>query len=149
MRVATPRPAKRWIARASAGEAQPEAPKAAPKAKPKPKPKALPESINEDIIPGLKEALRETTSDLQLDFEDNQLCGTFVSMKNQAAYNFWAFFPDGTLEGQRGFAVSAYGQPPSTVEPFMVDEKRITPELVVFWIAKRLKAQKSPLVGTN
>eukprot|EP00963_Diacronema_lutheri_P002340 scaffold155_cov347-Pavlova_lutheri.AAC.19 len=148
-RAASPRWTRRVRTRAAADEPAPAKTDAAPKAKPKPKPKTLPETMEEDIIPGLKEVLSETTADLKLEFDDNQLCGTFVSLRNESAYNFWTFFPDGTLEGQRGFAISAYGQPPSIVEPFMVDEKKITPQLVIFWIAKRLKAQKAALKGTN
>lgn len=149
MRTTSPRWTRRVRTRASAEESAPAKKDAPPKPKPKPKPKTLAESMNEDIIPGLKEVLGDTTADLELEFEDNQLCGTFVSLRNESAYNFWTFFPDGTLDGQRGFAIAAYGQPPSIVEPFMVDEKKITPQLVIFWISKRLRAQKSALKGTN
>lgn len=43
--------------------------------------------------------------------------------------------------GARGFSLSSYGSEVSTVEPFLVDEKRITAKLVIFWIEKRLAAQ--------
>lgn len=29
----------------------------------------------------------------------------------------------------------------STIEPFLIDEKRITPQYVVFWVYKRLAGQ--------
>ena len=46
------------------------------------------------------------------------------------------------LSGSRGFALASYNAQPSTVEPFLVDERKVTPDLVVFWIRKRLFAQK-------
>ncbi|CAN1127938.1 hypothetical protein LINPERHAP2_LOCUS4331 [Linum perenne] len=95
------------------------------KAKPKPKPaakapvKPLPQLMEEEVIPLLKSTLQvqDDISQLQLSFQDN------------------------TLEGSRGFSLSSYGQGPSTVEPFLIDEKKITAKHVVFWVEKRLAAQ--------
>jgi len=126
------------------------APKAAAKAAPKAKKKAkapekpLPEAMAEDIIPQLQKTLEEEgVEHIKLLFVDNQLRGSF--MNNNIPYNFWAYFPDGSLTGQRGWSMSSHGYPPSTVEPFIIDEKRITSEVVVFWVTKRLAAQKSNL----
>ncbi|GBG91089.1 hypothetical protein CBR_g51823 [Chara braunii] len=69
-----------------------------------------------------------------------KLTGSFV--KGLIPYTFNVYFPDGKFEGARGFSVSSVGRPPSTVEPFMIDERKVTPELVVFWVMKRLYAQK-------
>ncbi|MCO5558192.1 hypothetical protein L7F22_011771 [Adiantum nelumboides] len=117
-------------------------PKATPAAKPAKKvEKPYPQVITEDVIPRVKSHLQkeEGVSDINLVFEDNQLEGSFL--KSGIVYTFWAFFPDGKLEGARGFSVSSHGSPPSTVEPFLIDEKRITADLLVFWILKRLAAQ--------
>ena len=43
--------------------------------------------------------------------------------------------------GPKGFSLSSYGSGSSTVEPFLIDEKKITPKHVVFWVVKRLAAQ--------
>lgn len=43
--------------------------------------------------------------------------------------------------GPKGFSLSSYGSEASTVEPFLVDEKKITAKHVVFWVEKRLAAQ--------
>ncbi|MCO5597704.1 hypothetical protein L7F22_051785 [Adiantum nelumboides] len=117
-------------------------PKAAPAAKPAKKvEKPYPQVITEDVIPRVKSHLQkeEGVSDINLVFEDNQLEGSFL--KSGIVYTFWAFFTDGKLEGARGFSVSSHGSTPSTVEPFLIDEKRITADLLVFWILKRLAAQ--------
>ncbi|KAK3025823.1 hypothetical protein RJ639_028240 [Escallonia herrerae] len=68
-----------------------------------------------------------------------QLEGSFLKKGNP--YLFWAFFPDGDLTGPKGFSLSSYRSGPSTVEPFLVDEKKITAKHVVFWVEKRLAAQ--------
>ena len=43
--------------------------------------------------------------------------------------------------GPKGFSLSSYGSGASTVEPFLIDEKKITARHVVFWVEKRLAAQ--------
>ncbi|XVF21215.1 hypothetical protein REPUB_Repub12eG0071500 [Reevesia pubescens] len=122
--------------------------KAAPKEAPaRPKPaanapaKSLPELMAEDVIPSLKSILeaQDDLSEIELSFQDNKLEGSFL--KKGCPYSFWAFFPDGALTGPKGFSLSSYGLGPSTVEPFLVDEKKITAKHVVFWVEKRLAAQ--------
>ncbi|KAF3444214.1 hypothetical protein FNV43_RR13904 [Rhamnella rubrinervis] len=118
-------------------KAAPAKPKAPSKAPAKP----LPQMMNEDVIPSLKSILesQEDVSDIELSFQDNRLEGSFL--KKGVSYSFWAFFPNGVLTGPKGFALSSYGSGASTVEPFLIDEKRITAKHVVFWVEKRLAAQ--------
>ncbi|OMO89514.1 hypothetical protein COLO4_19719 [Corchorus olitorius] len=135
--------AEKKTAAAGGNEEAKAAPKAAA-AKPKPAKaaaKPLPKMMEEDIIPSLKAILeaQDDLSELQLSFQDNKLEGSF--MKKGFPYSFWAFFPDGALTGPKGFSLSSYGSGPSTVEPFLVDEKKITARHVVFWVEKRLAAQ--------
>ncbi|XP_057773692.1 uncharacterized protein LOC130992990 isoform X2 [Salvia miltiorrhiza] len=84
-------------------DATAETSKPEPKAKAKPKPKvaakALPEMMEEDVIPSLKATLeaQQDISELELSFNENKLEGSFV--KKEIPYSFWAFFPDGTLNG--------------------------------------------------
>ncbi|KAK4847097.1 hypothetical protein QYF36_025504 [Acer negundo] len=122
--------------------------KEAPPAKPKPSAKAakapvkpLPQLMEEEVIPSLKATLetQKELSDIELSFQDNKLEGSFT--KKSIGYSFWAFFPTGVLTGPKGFSLSSYGQGASTVEPFLVDEKKITARQIVFWVEKRLAAQ--------
>ncbi|XP_071738031.1 uncharacterized protein [Rutidosis leptorrhynchoides] len=114
--------------------------------KPKPKPpakapvKPLPEMMEEDVIPSLRSILetQEDISELELFFEDNKLEGSFL--KKDIPHSFWALFPDG-INGPKGFSLSSYGSTASNVEPFLVDEKKVTAKLLVFWVEKRLAAQ--------
>uniref|UniRef100_A0ACD5YXP8 Uncharacterized protein n=1 Tax=Avena sativa TaxID=4498 RepID=A0ACD5YXP8_AVESA len=124
----------------AAAEAKPAAKPAAAKPK-KAAPKPLPEMMQEEIIPPLKTALEaeEDVSQVELSFQNNTLEGSFV--KEEVPYYFWAFFPQGDLSGPKGFAMTSYSMEVSTIEPFLIDEKRITPKYVVFWVYKRLAGQ--------
>ncbi|KAL3653218.1 hypothetical protein CASFOL_002899 [Castilleja foliolosa] len=117
-----------------------EKPKAAV-AKAKAPAKPLPQLMEDDVIPSLKATLQaqQHISDLQLSFSDNKLEGSFLN--KGIPYSFWAFFSDGTITGPKGFAISSYGSEVSTVEPFLVDERKPTAKHVVFWVEKRLAAQ--------
>ncbi|WJX92561.1 hypothetical protein P8452_74185 [Trifolium repens] len=112
--------------------------KKAPPAKAPVKP--LPQMMEEDVIPSLKAILeaQQDLSDLQLVFQDNKLEGSFSKKGNP--YSFWAFFPTGLI-GPKGFSLASYNSGASTVEPFLVDEKKVTAKLIVFWVEKRLAAQ--------
>ncbi|MED6217986.1 hypothetical protein PIB30_022741 [Stylosanthes scabra] len=123
-------------------EVKAEASKAEPAKKPPAKApaKPLPQMMEEDVIPSLKEILeaQEDLSDLELFFKDNKLEGSFLKKGNP--YSFWAFFPTG-INGPKGFSLSSYNSGASTVEPFLVDEKKVTAKLIIFWVEKRLAAQ--------
>ncbi|XP_010942523.1 uncharacterized protein [Elaeis guineensis] len=115
--------------------------KKAPEKPKKPLPKPLPQLMEEDLIPSLKATLeaQEDVSQIELSFRDNRLEGSFL--QKDIPYNFWAFFPNGELTGPKAFSLSSYGYEASTVEPFLIDERRVSAQLVVFWIRKRLAAQ--------
>ncbi|XP_042402194.1 uncharacterized protein LOC121992107 [Zingiber officinale] len=108
----------------------------------KPPAKSLPEMMEEEVIPALKKTLeaQEDISDIDISFQDKKLEGSFLK-NNGVPYSFWAFFPDGVLTGPKGFSLSSYGSGVSTVEPFLIDERRIAGKQVVFWVRKRLAAQ--------
>lgn len=131
--------AKKAVEKAKATEAP--AAKAAP-ARPKKAPvKPLPQMMEDDVIPSLRATLeaQDDISQIELSFDSNRLEGSFF--KKDIPYYFWAFFPDGALSGPKGFSLSSHGSEASTVEPFLVDERKITDKLLVFWVEKRLAAQ--------
>ncbi|XP_058198686.1 uncharacterized protein LOC131314198 [Rhododendron vialii] len=121
----------------TADEALPSKPKRPAKVPAKP----LPELMEEDVIPSLRAVLeaQDDISGLELSFGDNRLEGFFE--KKGIPFSFWAFFPNGDLIGPKGFSLSSYGSGVSTVEPFLILEKKITAKHVVFWVEKRLAAQ--------
>ena len=116
--------------------------KGAAKGKKKKTMMALPEFM-EEVIPRLKAELAEDGVKMDdLQFVDRQLRGVYAG----GLYTFWVFFPEGNLTGMKGWSFERFGiQVPSTVEPFINDEKFITPELFIFWVRKRLKAYKTDI----
>ena len=55
---------------------------------------------------------------------------------------FNIYFPDEDIKGQKAFSSSTYGNAPSTIESFMIDERRVNLELLVMYTIQRLNAQK-------
>ncbi|KAL9397486.1 hypothetical protein Peur_011739 [Populus x canadensis] len=80
--------------------------------------KPLSQLMEEDVIPSLEATLeaQDHITELELSFEDKRV-------------------------GPKGFSLSSYGSGVSTVEPFLIDEKKITEKHIVFWVEKRLAAQ--------
>jgi len=120
------------------------APEAKSKAKAKEKKPALEdkpfaEFIQQDYLPALEKALSaQKVTDLQLDFADDQVTGQWLNGTRQ----FTVYFPEGDIKKQRAFSWSNIGKNPSTIEPFLVDERKITLDLLVFGVIQRLNAQK-------
>lgn len=117
---------------------------AKPKAKAKEKEPAVEdkpfaEFIQQDYLPALEKALSaQKVSDLQLNFADDQVTGQWLNGTRQ----FTVYFPEGDIKKQRAFSWSNIGSNPSTIEPFLIDERKITLDLLVFGVIQRLNAQK-------
>ncbi|MEN9207153.1 MAG: DUF2996 domain-containing protein [Gloeomargarita sp. GMQP_bins_14] len=119
-------------------EAQRAKEKAAAKAPPL-EAKPLSEFVQEHFFPALKAALAaKGLVDVQLQWlpEQNQVRGTWDN------HEFAITFTQGTLQGLKTFTYSSYGALPSTVESFMIDERKVTLDLLVFYTLQRLTAQK-------
>ncbi|WP_247216967.1 DUF2996 domain-containing protein [Synechococcus sp. C9] len=121
---------------------KPAAEKKAPPAKAPPiEAKPLPAFIEEHFFPALRQALANINiSDVSLVWvpELNQVRGSWAGGQHE----FIITFTQGDLKGLKTFAYSSYGAPPSTLESFMIDERKITLELLVFYTVQRLTAQK-------
>jgi hypothetical protein len=97
------------------------------------------EAIQEDLIPGTQAALQARgILDLELKFENRILSGQF----NQGRRFFEILFAEETLPGAKFFSCASDGVPPSTIESFMIDERKPDVSLIVFYIVQRLYAQK-------
>ncbi|MGL5939956.1 MAG: DUF2996 domain-containing protein [Waterburya sp.] len=124
----------------------------------KPKPPSLEdkpfsEFIQEHYLPALKEAMaKEGIDDAELTFVQqgvpikganaNEPCWQVVGKWQNGDRAFNLYFPDENISGQKAFSYSTYGNSPSTIESFMIDERKVTLDLLVLYTMQRLNAQK-------
>ncbi len=144
-----PRPAA-----AKADKAEPGVAKAAKKEKaPAVEDKPFADFIQQDYIPTLEAALtKEGISDLRLTFEKQKIqvigfkgepeCWQVVGRWQGGRRQFHVYFLKEDIQGQRAFSYADTGSIPSTLEPFLIDERKITLNLLVFGVTQRLNAQK-------
>ncbi|MDX2272038.1 MAG: DUF2996 domain-containing protein [Cyanobacteriota bacterium] len=117
-------------------------PKASTKAK-KPKEekpeKPFSQMIQEDLIPVAQAAFaKRGVTDLQLTLDGQTLVGSF----GQGRRSFTILFAEQSLSGAKFFSCSSDGVEVSTVESFMIDERKVDVPLAVFYIVQRLYAQQ-------
>lgn len=144
-----------------AEETTPNAPAAAAKAaqppkKPKPpklEDKPFEEFIQQHFTPTLQKSfVDEGIEDMELKFvkqgilvagvksdeEFWQITGNWQNGKRQ----FNLYFLDENISGKKAFSYVTDGKQPSTLESFMIDEKRVTLDLLVLYTIQRLNGQK-------
>lgn len=126
----------------------------AKKAKPpKLEDKPFAEFIQQHYLPALTDAMaKEGIDDLDLKFvqqsvpidggSNNESCWQVVGKWQTGDRQFNIYFPDENIAGQKAFSRSTYGNNPSTIESFMIDERRVNLELLVMYTVQRLNAQK-------
>lgn len=107
-------------------------------AKPAVEDKPFPDFIQQDYLPGLEKALAKKNIQVQLTFENNEVTGRWANGQRQ----FTVYFPKQDLKGIKVFSCATNGLKPSTLEPFLIDERAITVDLLVFGVIQRLNAQK-------
>ena len=61
--------------------------------------------------------------------------------------NFWLSFEKDDISSLKSISLSKFNQKPSVIESFLIDEKRITQQLIISRILQRLNGQK--LIGDN
>ena len=134
--TAKPAAANKPAAKAAAGK-KPAGGRPPKKAKAPEKPFA--QAISEDVIPNTISVLESRgVDDLKLVFKDNMLEGKFKGGQRQ----FNVIFSDADLNSSKGFTCTSGGAPVSTIESFMIDERKVSTDLLVFYIVQRLYAQQ-------
>jgi hypothetical protein len=144
---------------APATPAKPAAGAAAAKPK-KEKPPALEdkpftEFMQQDYLPALQQGLaKQGIPSIDLSFAKQpipvngfaqapecwQVMGKWLVNKQSRQFNIYFF--DESLQGQRGFSYTESQAKPSTLESFMIDERKITLDLLVAYTLQRLNGQK-------
>ncbi|MHC5934370.1 DUF2996 domain-containing protein [Nostoc sp.] len=139
---------------AAATEEKPAAAKAAKKEKaPAVEDKPFVEFIEQDYLPALQKAIAQKgVQDLQVSFAKQKLpitgfesaeeCWQIIGSWSEIGLRqFNLYFPEEDIQGKKGFSCNE-GKKPSTLESFLIDERRITLDLLVFGLVQRLDGQK-------
>ena len=139
------KPADKPAAKASLGEKKAKPKSETPAAKKKEKPPAIEkkpfaEFIKAHYLPGLTAAFeKQGVSDLKLTFEANEVTGVWQNGDRQ----FTVYFLDGDISKKKAFTCSTKNAPAAIIESFLIDERKITLDLLVFGVIQRINAQTS------
>ncbi|MEI1377643.1 DUF2996 domain-containing protein [Nostoc sp. UHCC 0926] len=141
-------------AAAATGEKPAAAAKAAKKEKaPAVEDKPFVEFIEQDYLPALQKAIaQQGVQDLHVSFakqkvpitgfESAEECWQIIGSWTEIGLRqFNLYFPEEDIQGKKGFSCNE-GKKPSTLESFLIDERRITLDLLVFGLVQRLDGQK-------
>jgi hypothetical protein len=114
--------------------------------------KPFTEFINQDFLPALQTALGKIgLGGVTLVFDKKPLPIIGADSKTywQVQGNwpgdqkeFSLYFFDEVIKGAKGFSYSVDNRPPSTLESFMIDERKVTLDLMVLYTLQRLNGQK-------
>lgn len=110
------------------------------------------EFIQQDYLPAVQKAIaQQGIQDLQVSFakqkigirgfESPEEWWQVIGSWQNGLFNFNLYFPEEDIQGKKGFSCSE-GKKPSTLESFLIDERRITLDLLVFGLVQRLNGQK-------
>lgn len=116
-------------------------PAAKPKVEKPPAIEELPfeEFINTHFLPALIKAFgKQDVTDLKLEFANYQVRGIWAKGLRQ----FTVYFSKPDIHAQKAFSCADSGRSPSTIEPFLIDERKAPLDLLVFAVIQRLNAQK-------
>lgn len=118
---------------------------------PAPEDKPFGEFIEQHFLGVLEKALKgEGIDDIQLQFTQDtlpmvgnsqtywQVKGNFLGGKRR----FNVYFLQENINGQKAFSCSTSNTTPSTIESFMIDERKVTLDLLVLYTLQRLNGQK-------
>lgn len=114
--------------------------------------KPFAEFIQQDYLPALQKALAaEGVQNLDLTFAKQKVpiagysqdeCWQVIGRWQKGVqHQFNIYFPQEDIQGQRAFSCNE-GSKPSTLEPFLIDERKVNLDLMVFGVRQRLNGQK-------
>lgn len=111
------------------------------------------EFIEQEYLPALKKAFaKEGIEDVDVTFVKDKIqipglskddaCWQVAGSWKNGQRQFNVYFPDEDINKQKAFSWATNGAKPSTLESFMIDERKVTLDLLVFYTIQRLNAQK-------
>ncbi len=109
--------------------------------------------VQQDLVPAIQTGLTaQGWSDLDLKFTKAPVsisglagipdCWQIIGQGQQGTRQFNLYFFDESIQGQRGFSCTSNSGRTSSIESFLVDERKITLDLLIFGLMKRLVAQQ-------
>jgi Protein of unknown function (DUF2996) len=109
------------------------------------------EFMEQEYVPALQKAIAsEGVQNLQLSFAkqkfpivglEQQECWQVMGSWLNGLRQFNLYFPDEDIQGRKGFSCNE-GKRPSTLESFLIDERKITLDMLVSRLVYRLNGQK-------
>ncbi|WP_219884660.1 DUF2996 domain-containing protein [Merismopedia glauca] len=75
-------------------------------------------------------------------FDSSPECWQISGSLNQDSRKFNLYFLDESIQGKKAFSYTTGKSQPSTIESFLIDERKMTLDLLVWGIIQRLNAQK-------
>jgi hypothetical protein len=115
--------------------------------------KPFTEFIDQHFTPALQKAVSDQgITDLELEFNQSQLpivgadpgdqYWQVIGQMEKGKKQFNIYFLDQDIQGKKAFSYSTNGGKPSTIESFMIDERKVTLDLMVLYTLQRLRGQK-------
>ncbi|NEO01311.1 MAG: DUF2996 domain-containing protein [Moorea sp. SIO3I7] len=115
--------------------------------------KPFTEFVEQHYVPALKTAFaKQGIDDVDVTFAKQKIpipslsqmddCWQVMGSWQNGQRKFNVYFLDEDIKKQKAFSASANGVQPSTIESFMIDERRVTLDLMVHYTIQRLNAQK-------
>jgi hypothetical protein len=115
--------------------------------------KPFTEFIEQEYVPALKSAFaKEGIDEVEVTFVKDKIqipglsqagdCWQVAGSWKDGQRRFNVYFPGEDINKQKAFSWSTSGAKPSTLESFMIDERKVTLDLIVFYTMQRLNAQK-------
>lgn len=109
--------------------------------------------MQQDCLPAVQKAIaNEGVGDLQLSLVKQQIpikgletvgdCWQMIGSWQSGQRQFSLYFPEESIQGKKGFSCSEGKRKPSTFESFLIDERKITLDLMVWGLMQRLNGQK-------
>lgn len=109
------------------------------------------EFMQQDYVPALQNAIAtQGVRDLQLSFAKQQVpirgmqlgeCWQVVGSWQNGYRQFNLYFPEENIQGKKAFSCNE-GKKPSTLESFLIDERKVTLDMLVSRLVYRLNGQK-------
>ncbi len=109
------------------------------------------EFMQQDYVPALQNAIAtQGVRDLQLSFKKQQIpirgmqlgeCWQVVGSWQNGYRQFNLYFPEENIQGKKTFSCNE-GTKPSTLESFLIDERKVTLDMLVSRLVYRLNGQK-------